>query len=55
MKICVHFWSCRGEFFLHWEIFQIKDVDDISTHILDLMTFSENRHVYGVKKYSTTG
>ena len=55
MKICVHFWSCRGEFFLDWEIFQIKYVDDISKNILDLMTFSENRLVYGWKNKSTAG
>ena len=49
MKIYVQFWACRGEFFLDWEIFQIKDVDDIIMNILDWMTFSVNRSVYGVK------
>ena len=34
MKTYVHLWSYLAEFFLEWEIFQIKVVEKIKTHVL---------------------
>jgi hypothetical protein len=34
MKTNTHFWSCRAQFFLEWEMFHIKFVEKFKTHIL---------------------
>jgi hypothetical protein len=39
MKTCVHLWQYRAEFFVEWEIFQIKVVEKIRTHILCSIIF----------------
>jgi hypothetical protein len=38
MKTNIHFWLYLAEFFLEWEMFQIKVVDKIKTHILYSIT-----------------
>jgi len=38
MKTSIHFWLYLAEVFLEWEIFQIKVVDKIKTHILYSIT-----------------
>jgi hypothetical protein len=46
MKTFTHLWQYLAEFFLEWEIFQIKVVEKIKTHILCSETFFfENRVV----------
>jgi hypothetical protein len=55
MKTYVHLWYLT-QLFLEWEIFQIKVVEKIKTHILCSKTFySRNRAVYEImwKKYGT--
>ena len=42
MKTDIHLWSYLAHFFLEWEMFQIKVVERIETHILCSVTFSEN-------------
>ena len=34
MKTDIHFWSHPAQFFLEWEMFQTKVVEEIKTHIL---------------------
>ena len=34
-----HLWKYLAEFFLEWEIFQIKFVEKIQTHVLCSVTF----------------
>ena len=34
MKIYVHLWHYFAQFFLEWEIFQIKVVEKIKTHFM---------------------
>ena len=46
MKTFRHLWQYLAEFFLQWEIFQIKVVDKIKIHILRSVHFSENLAVY---------
>ena len=46
MKINIHVLSYLAQFVLDWEMFQTKFVEKIKTHILCLITFSENRAVY---------
>jgi hypothetical protein len=36
----IHFWSYLAQFFLKWEIFQTKVIDEIKTHISCSVTFS---------------
>ena len=52
MKTFSHSWQYLADFFLEWEMFQIKAVEKIITHILCSNNFfSENRAVYkSVKK-----
>jgi len=38
MKTDTHFWSCLAQFFLEWEMFQIKVVGEIKTQILYSVT-----------------
>jgi hypothetical protein len=40
MKTCVHLWKYLAEFFLEWEMFQTKVVEEIKTHILFSVNFS---------------
>jgi hypothetical protein len=39
MKTCSHFWQYLAEFFLEWEMFQIKVIEKNKTHILCSLTF----------------
>jgi hypothetical protein len=39
MKTFLHLWQYLAELFLEWEIFQIKVVEKIKTHILCTVTF----------------
>jgi len=39
MKTNVHFWLYLAHFFLEWEMFRIKVVEKIETHILCSITF----------------
>jgi len=39
MKTDIHWWQYLAEFFLEWEIFQIKFVEKAKTHILCSVTF----------------
>ena len=49
MKTFSHLWQHLAEFFLEWEMFQIKFVEKIKTHILWTITFFlENHSVYGI-------
>ena len=40
-----HLWEYLAEFFLEWEMVQVKVVQKVKTHILCSVTFSENRAV----------
>jgi hypothetical protein len=46
MKTFSLLWQYLAEFFLVWEIFQVKDVEKIETHFMLSFFFSENRAVY---------
>jgi hypothetical protein len=46
MKIYVNLWKYFARFFLEWEIFQIKVVEKIKTHILCTTPFLEYRVLY---------
>ena len=48
MKTNTHFLSYLAQFFLEWEMFQTKVVQNITTHILWSGTFLENRAVYEI-------
>jgi hypothetical protein len=49
MKTFVHLWLYLAEVFLLWEMFQIKLVDKMRTHILCSITlFPENDAVYEI-------
>jgi hypothetical protein len=48
MKMCSHLWQCLAEF-LEWEMFQIKVVEKIKTHILCAVTFF--RKLYHLWEY----
>jgi len=39
MKATLHIWLYLAQFFLEWEMFQTKRVEEIKTHILCSMTF----------------
>ena len=43
MKTFLHLWQYLAEFFLQWEMFQIKVVEKIKTNILCQQPFSGNR------------
>jgi len=49
MKMYVHLRQYLSEFFSEWQIFRIKAVQKIKTHILFLVTFYENRGLYEIK------
>jgi hypothetical protein len=48
MKTNTRFWSYLAHFFLEWEMFQTKFVENIKTHLLCSVTFFENRAVYEI-------
>jgi hypothetical protein len=51
MKTDTHFRSHLAHFFLEWEMFQTKVIEDIKTHIFCSVTFFfENRGVYEMLK-----
>ena len=39
MKSNIRFWSYLSEFFLEWDFFRTKAVEEIKTHILCSVTF----------------
>jgi hypothetical protein len=39
MKTDIHFWPYLAEFFLEWEMFQTKIVEEIKTRFLCSVTF----------------
>ena len=47
------FWSCLAQFFLGWEIFQTKSVENIKTQISYSITFSNNSAVCEIKCKNT--
>jgi hypothetical protein len=48
MNNYVYLWKYLTEFFIEWEIFQIKVVEKIKTHILDSITFPrKSRSLWG--------
>ena len=50
MKTDSHYWQYLAEFFLEREMFHIKDVEKINTHISCLITFFfDNRLVYRLR------
>jgi len=54
MKINIHFLSYLAQFFLEWEMFQIKVVEKIKMRILCSITFffRKSRRLGAVEKYS---
>jgi len=55
MKININFWSYLAQFFLEWEMFQIKVVEKIKIRILCSITFflfQQSRRLGAVEKYS---
>ena len=40
MKTDTHFWSYLAQFFIEWEMFQTKVVEEIKTHIFCSVTFN---------------
>ena len=46
MKTNTQFWSYPAQFFLEWEMFQIKFVQKIKIHILCSIAFFDNRALY---------
>ena len=57
MKTYVHFLSYLSQFLLEWEMFQIKVLEKIKTHILCSVTFYRNLCLFknNVEKYCTAG
>jgi len=54
MKTNAHFWYYLAEFFLEWEMFRTKVVDEVKTNILFQYLFSEKRVFYEkAEKYRT--
>ena len=53
MKTCSHLWQYLTEFFLEWEMFQIKVIEKIKIHILCSITFfpKSSRLLDSVEKY----
>jgi hypothetical protein len=45
MDTNVHVWSYLAQFFLEWEMFQMKVVEKIKAHILCSLFFFENHYV----------
>jgi len=53
MKTNVHFWSHLAHFFLEWEIFEIKGVEKIKTHILHSLSWLVHHYfvmIYRMKR-----
>ena len=48
MKTDIDFWSYLAQFFLEWEMFQIKLVKKIKKHTLCSIFFPENRTFYEI-------
>jgi hypothetical protein len=48
MKNNVHLLQYLAKFFLEWEIFQTKFIENIKTHILYSINFLENPAVYEI-------
>jgi hypothetical protein len=48
MKPNIHFWSQLAQFFLEWDMFQIKDVKKTETLISRQLTFFEKRDIYEI-------
>ena len=48
MKTITHFWLYLTQFFLEWEMFQTKLVDEIKTHMLRSITFLKNCTIYEI-------
>ena len=46
METEIHFWFYLAPFFLEWEMFQMKLVEKIKTHLLGPITFFLIRAVY---------
>ena len=58
MKTNIHFWSYVAQFFLEWEMFQTKVVEEIKTHILCWVFFFFRKSCRlwdNVEKYSRAG
>ena len=58
MKTNIYFWSYLAHFFLEWEMFQTKFVEEIKTHILCSITFffqKSCRFWDNVEKYCRAG
>jgi hypothetical protein len=57
MKTNIHFWSYFAQLFLEWEMFQIKFIEKIKTHILCWITFPLKSCClcYNVEKCCTVG
>ena len=55
MKTFLHLWQYLAEFFLEWEMFQVKVVEKIKTHIFifsNFFFFRKSRRLWGsVWKY----
>ena len=47
MKTNIHFWSYLPQFFLGWEMFRTKVVENIKTHILCSITCFRKSCLYG--------
>ena len=48
MKHNINFWSYLAQFFLEWEMFQMKSVQKTKTRVLYSVTFFENRAIYAI-------
>ena len=57
MKASVYVWLYLAQFFLEWDVFRIKVVEKIKTHILCLVTFFRKscRLWVNVEKYCRAG
>ena len=48
MKTNIYFWSYLAQFFLEWEMFQTKAIEEIKTHILCSVTFFEYSAIHEI-------
>jgi len=58
MKTNIHFWSYLPQFFLEWEMFQTKVVEEIRKHGLCSITFFSRKSCLlwdNVEKYGRAG
>jgi hypothetical protein len=52
MKMFLHLWQYHTDFFLEWEMFQIKVVEKIETRILFSITLRKSCRLWDIiKKY----